>query len=84
MALSVVSRDQLRHEGFESIKNFADFKDDQLHQAIKNMRTSIPDVDAVLGALDIVVVPGVSPIPPCIVSAKCALRLKDASLAFHY
>ena len=82
--LSVVARDCLGQEGFESIKDFANFKDDQLYQAIKNMRTSIPGVASVLGALDIVMVPGVAPIPSCIVSAKCALRIKVASLAFHY
>ena len=48
------------------------------------MRTSIPGVSAVLSALDIVVVPGVATILPCIVSEKCALRLKVASLVFHY
>ena len=56
-------------------------QDEQIYLAIKNMRTSIPGVAAVLGALYIVVVPGGDQIPPCIVSAKCALRLKFDSLA---
>ena len=48
------------------------------------MRTYIPGVAAVLGARDIFVVPGVAPIPPCIISTKCNLLLKADSLAFHY
>ena len=48
------------------------------------MRTYIPGVAAMIGALDIVVVPGVASITPCIVSENCALRLKVAYLAFHY
>ena len=84
MAIPVVARDCLGKEGLESIEDFSYFKDDQLYQDIKNMRTSIPGVSAVLSALDIVVVPGVATILPCIVSEKCALRLKVASLVFHY
>ena len=83
MALSVVGRDCLGQEGLESINYFADFKYDQLYQAINKMRTSIPSVAAVLGGQDIVVVPVDSPITPCTVSAKCALRVKVASLSFH-
>ena len=83
MALSVVARDRLGQEGLEYIKDFADFKDDQLYQAIKNMRAPIPGIYAVLGALDIVVVPGVAPIPPCIVSGNCTLCLKVTSLGFN-
>ena len=84
MALSVVARDRLGNEGLESIEDFADFKDDQLYQAIKNMRTSIPGVAAVIGALDIIAVTGVAPIPPCIVYIKYAFRPKVASLSLHY
>ena len=84
MALSVVSHDFIGQEVLEYIKDFSDFKDEKLYQAIKNMRTSIPGVAAVIGARNIVVVPEVSPIPPCAVSEKCALCLKVASLAFHY
>ena len=80
IALSVAAHDSLEQEGIESIDNFDDFKDDQLYPVIKNMRTSIPGVDAVLGVQDIAVVPGVAPITPCIFSAKCDLRLKVISL----
>ena len=83
MELSVVARDRLGQEGIASIGDFADLKDDQLYQDINNTRTSIPSVAAVLGALVIVVVPGVAPIPPCIVSANCTLCLKVTSLVFN-
>ena len=84
MELSVVARNRLGQEVIASIGDFADLKDDQLYQEINNTRTSIPSVAAVLGALVIVVVPGVAPIPPCIVSEKCALFLKVTSTDFHY
>ena len=48
------------------------------------MRTSIPGVAAVLDALDIVVVTGSAPIPTCVVSTKCDLRIKVASIALYY
>ena len=83
MELSVVACDCIGQEGLESIEDSANFKDDQIYQANKNMWTSIPGVAEVIGALYIIVVPGVAPIPPCIVSEKCALRLKVTSLAFH-
>ena len=84
MALYVVAHDRLGKEGFEFIKDSADFYDNQLYQAVNNMRTSIPNIATVLCAQDIVVFPRVAPIPVCILSAKCALRLKLASLDFHY
>ena len=84
MALSVVARNRLIQAGLESIDCFVNFKDDQLYQDINNMSTSIPSVVAVILALGIVVVPGVAPIPPCIVSEKYDLRLKVVSLYFHY
>ena len=84
LALSVSACDRLGQEGFESIEDFSNFKDDQLYQAIKNTRISIPSVAAVLGAQDIVVVPGVSPISPCVVSEKLALHLKVTSIDFYY
>ena len=48
------------------------------------MRTSVPRVSVVLGALDIIVVLGVATITPCIVSEKCALFLKVTSTDLHY
>ena len=84
MALSVFACNCLGQEGLEYIKDSSDFKDEQLYQAIKNMKTSVTGVAAVLGALDIVLVPGVAPFSPCIVSTKCDICLKVASLYFHY
>ena len=84
MHLTVTMRARLALEGLETIFDFADFKKDQLNQAIKNMRTPIPGVAAVLDDAGIVVNEAIPAIPPCIVSAKCALRLQVASDAYHY
>ena len=90
MALSGAVRTRLEGEGLQIIADFADFKDDQLKQAFKNMRTSIPPTQGVAEVLDAngtVVFPAIQPVPPMPglnVSAKCMLRLKVASLAYHY
>ena len=75
MALLPLVRQRFSLEGLATIEDFADFKKDQLKEAIKNLRTPIPRVLAVCGDLEILA------IPPCIVSAKCALRLQVASAA---
>ena len=84
MALSDTQRNRLAQEGLVTINDFADFKADQLSDAFKNMRTSIPGVPAVLDANGDIVTEAIPPIPPCLVSARCSLRLKVASIAFHY
>ena len=84
MALSDTQRNRLAQEGLVTINDFADFKADQLSDAFKNMRTSIPGVPAVLDANGDIVTEAIPPIPPCVVSARCSLRLKVASIAFHY
>ena len=90
MDLPVPVRVRLSQEGQTTIDDFADFKKDQLDQAFKNMRTSIPaipGVPAILDANNQVQVPailGVAAVPPVLVSAKCALRLQVASKAYHY
>ena len=66
MNLTAAVRARLALEGLDTVADFADFKEDQLNDAFKNMRTAI------------------ARIPPTLVSAKCALRLKVASVAFHY
>ena len=78
MALLPLVRQRFSLEGLATIEDFADFKKDQLKEAIKNLRTPIPRVLAVGGD------PEIPAIPPCIVSAKCALRLQVASAAYHY
>ena len=84
MGLQPNERARLANEGLATVDDFVDFKEDQLTQALKNMRTSIPGVDAVVDAAGNVVNPAVPAVPPILVSARCALRLKVASIAFHY
>ncbi|MCP4120802.1 MAG: hypothetical protein GY751_03535, partial [Bacteroidetes bacterium] len=84
MALTVDQRNRLAQEGLATIDDFVDFKEDQLIDAFKNMRIVIPGVPAVLDDQGNVVTPAIAPIPPCLVSARCALRLKVASIAYHY
>jgi hypothetical protein len=90
MSLSATVRARLASEGLETVADFDDFKEAQLTQAYKNMRTSIPGVPGIAAVTDAngnITIPAVAPIPaipPVLVSAKCALRLKVASHAFHY
>ena len=84
MALNAAQRTRLAHEGLVVVEDFSDFQSDQLDQAFKNMRASIPGVPEVLDAHNNVVVPAIPPVLPCIISAKCSLRLKVAAKAYHY
>jgi hypothetical protein len=90
MSLEPAVRVRLGQEGLSTIEDFADFKESQLLDAFKNMRTSIPGVAAIPAVRDAnnviiaAAIPAVPPIPPTLVSAKCSLRLKIASIAFHY
>ena len=90
MALTDGVRTRLAQEGLTLVSDFTDFKSDQLGDAYKNMRTSIPGIagiplvrnaDGVITAEAVAAIPA---IPPILVSAKCALRLKIASIAYHY
>ena len=77
-------------EGLTTIADFNDFKEDQLDAAFRNMHTVIPGtpgIPAVQDANGVVinnVVPAIPPILPCLVSARCKLRLNMASVAYHY
>jgi hypothetical protein len=90
MSLSNAVRARLATEGLTTVGDFSDFKEDQLDNAFRNMRTSIPGVPAIPEIRDAnntiqqALVPAIPAIPPTLVSAKCALRLKVASIAFHY
>ena len=92
MVLSAAVCARLSLEGLAMVADFSDFKEDQLTDAFKNMRTSIPGVPGVQECRDpannaiIVVhtVPAVPPGPPTLVSAKYGLRPKIAFAAFHY
>ena len=79
MALPVNVRARLSSEGLTEIDDFEDFKDDQLKDAFKNMRTSIPglvgipQVTNAAGNIINAAVPSVPGILPCLISARCAL-----------
>ena len=47
MALSAQVRARLAMEGLATMADFSDFKEDQLTDAFKNMRTSIPGVPGI-------------------------------------
>ena len=90
MSLSNAVRARLATEGLTTVADFSDFKEDQLNNAFKNMRTSIPGVPAIPEVRDAnnviqqALVPAIPATPPTLVSAKCVLRLKVALNAFHY
>ena len=84
MSLTNGQRMRLVAEGLAQVADFEDFKEEQIDDAIKNLRTPIPGVPAVVNARGRETHAAIAPIPPCIISAKCVLRLKVASVAFHY
>lgn len=84
MGLTANARNRLAAEGLVRVEDFEDFKEEQLEDAIKNLRIAIPGVAAVLDAAGNVVAPAIPPVLPCLISARCHLRLKVASIAFHY
>ena len=81
---------RLSSEGLDTIEDFEDFKEEELKAAFRNMRTSIPGLQAVpeqLNAAGDVIAAAIPPVPgilPCLVSARCALCLNVASNAYHY
>ena len=97
MNLPANVRNRLQQEGLQVVEDFYDFREDELTQAFKNMRTPIAGVPGIPGlpqvmapdgiAVAVPAVPAVPPIPGSpgvIVSALCAKRLKVASIAYHY
>ena len=84
MGLTVNERQRLATQGLVTVDDFIDFKEDQLEQALKNLRITIPGVPAQIDAAGAVLVAAVPAVPPCLISARCALRLKVASIAYHY
>ena len=78
MTLLPLVRTRLVTEDLETIEDLADFKKEQLKEAIKNLRTPILGIIGAGGAANI------AAIPPCIVSTKCSLLLQVASDAYHY
>ena len=47
MSLSVGVRARLSGEGLTTVEDFSDFKEDQLSDAFKHTRTSVPGVPAI-------------------------------------
>ena len=90
MGLTNVQRTRLAAEGLQNVDDFEDFKPDQIDHAIKNLRTAVPGVPgmaAIMNPNGGIGVPAVQPIPgipACIIPARGSLRLKVASLAYHY
>ena len=90
MGLTVEQRRRLASEGLGSVDDFVDFKEDQIEQAIKNLKTAIPAVATIPQLLDsnnnviVAAVQGIPGIPPCLIPAKSILRLKFAAIAYHY
>ena len=90
MGLTAVQRLALAAQGLATTDDFADFGKDELKEALKNMRTSIPGIqaaEAVLGPRGAVLtaaVEAVAAIPPIVLPAKSTHRLEVASLAWHY
>lgn len=90
MALPANVRARLAQEGLTTVLDFEDFKEEQLDAAYKNMRTAIPGIPGVAAQMDAAgnkiaaAVPAIPAIPPVLVLAKCKLRLKVASTAYHY
>ena len=90
MGLSTAQRDSLAAQGLSSVDDFVDFGKDELEQALKNMRTSIPGiaaVPAITNAEGVVTTPAEPAVPairPVIMPAKSAHRLEVASVAWHY
>ena len=70
MALPHDARQRLAQESLTTIDDFVGFKEEELKQAIKNLRSPIPGIPAVLDAGGNEVSTAVPSIPACLVSAK--------------
>jgi hypothetical protein len=91
MGLTAQQRTALADQGLAILEDFGDFGKDELDQALKNMRTSIPGAAAIPAVLDpntnVVITAAVDAIPatpPIVMPAKSAQRLNVASIAWHY
>ena len=90
MSLSDQARLRVAEEGLEHIRDFMDFKESELSQAFKNIRINIPPI-AGTAQVDnpdgTVLFAAIAPIPAkqgVILPAKCIVRLKTASKAYHF
>lgn len=90
MGLPPNAQARLASEGLATIDDFKDFKEEELKAAFRNMKTSIPGLQAVpeqlnaAGDVITATMPAVPRILPCLVSTQCALQINVASNVFHY
>ena len=97
MGLTPVQRRALQGEGLTNVTDFADFKENKIKMALKNVRQGIPmipgipatpDCRSMRGTVTQAADPAVAPIqgvPPVLISARLAsTRLYVASIAYHY
>ena len=88
MGLTGEQRTALAAQGLTTVDDFADFGKDELNDAIKNMRTSIPGIPATAAVIEPVTgteitpaVAAVPPILPVILPARCTQQLSVAAIA---
>ena len=90
MGLTASQRASLVTQGLSHVNDFSEFGRDEIEQATKNMRTSIPPISAVAEILDsnnavvVAAVPDVPPILPIILPARSTHPLLVASIAYAY
>ena len=90
MALPRNTVTRLANEGLANLDDFADFKEDELQAAFKNLRTAIPGLPGVPAVLYdagnevTAAVPAIAPINPILISTKCSRRLLVASVVYNY
>ena len=90
MGLTAGQREALASQGLTTVDDFADFGKEELDQALRNMRTSIPGIPAIPAVVNnrgrevTAGVPAVPPILPVILPARCSHRLLVAAIAWHY
>ena len=90
MGLTGAQRTALAAQGLTVVDDFADFGKDELKEALKNMRTSIPGIPAIAAVNDAqgneitAAVDAVPPVLPVILPARCTQRLTVAAVAWHY
>ena len=91
MGLTVDQRTALAEQGLTIVDDFADFGKDELKEALRNMRTSIPGIPGTAAVIEPVtgteITPAVAAVPPVlpvILPARCTQRLTVAAVAWHY
>ena len=96
MGLTQDQRNALMNEGLSNVTDFADFKENEIKMALKNVRQGIPTIagiPAIPRQVDsrgnvtqaaVRAVPAIQGTPPVLIPARSASRLFIASIAYHY